>query len=275
MTPTVLLTGATGFVGQHVLQALANEPVRIRAVSRPGRLEAAPWSEATEVVQSADLFSESPAWWKEVCHGVDAVLHLAWYTEPGEYLQSPRNLDCLAGTISLAKGCGAANVRRVVGVGTCFEYDTSVGHLSTHTALKPASPYAAAKAAAFFALEAHFRQAEVPFAWCRLFHLFGDGEDARRLVPYVRSRLEHGLPVDLTSGNQVRDYMNVRDAAKVLVDVLLSERTGAVNVCSGVGTTVRALVEDIADEYGRRDLLRFGARADNFTDPPIVVGIRD
>jgi nucleoside-diphosphate-sugar epimerase len=275
MTPTVLVTGATGFVGQHALQRLASEPVRIRVVSRPGQRKADPWPEATEVVQSADLFNESPSWWKEVCHGVDTVLHLAWYTEPGKYLQSPRNLDCLAGTISLAKGCCAANVRRVVGVGTCFEYDTSIGYLSASTALKPASPYAAAKAAAFFALGEHFRHAKVSFAWCRLFHLYGDGEDAGRLVPYVRSRLEQGLPVDLTGGTQIRDYMNVRDAAAELVNVLLSERTGAVNVCSSVGTTVRALVEDIADEYGRRDLLRFGVRAENFTDPPVVVGIRD
>lgn len=275
MTPLVLLTGATGFVGQHVLQALTNKPVRLRIVSRHKDANDAPWPESAEIVHSPDLFSESSAWWKEVCRGVDSMLHLAWYAEPGKYLQSPRNLDCLAGTLSLAMGCSAANVRRVVGVGTCFEYDTSAGYLSTLTALRPASPYAAAKAAAFLALGEHFRQANVSFAWCRLFYLYGDGEDARRLVPYVRSCLANGLPAELTSGQQIRDYMNVRDAANALVDVLLSDRTGAVNVCSGVGTTVRSMVEGIADEYGRRDLLHFGVRAENFTDPPTVVGIRD
>lgn len=275
MTPTVLLTGATGFVGRHVLQALADKPVRLRIVTRAGHEGASPWPAAGEFVHSPDLFEEAPSWWERVCHGVDAVLHLAWYTEPGQYLQSSKNLDCLAGTLSLARGCCAAKVRRMVGVGTCFEYDTFVGHLSTQTALKPASPYAAAKAAAFLSLGEHFRQAGVSFAWCRLFHLHGDGEDPRRLVPYVRSRLAQGLPADLTSGDQIRDYMHVRDAADEIVNVLLGPRVGAVNVCSGTGTTVRALVEGIADEYGRRDLLRFGARAENFTDPPIVVGIRD
>jgi dTDP-6-deoxy-L-talose 4-dehydrogenase (NAD+) len=52
-----------------------------------------------------------------------------------------------------------------------------------------------------------------------------------------------------------------------------SERTGPVNICSGHGISVRALAESIADEYGRRDLLRFGARPDNLIDPPCVVGV--
>jgi nucleoside-diphosphate-sugar epimerase len=57
------------------------------------------------------------------------------------------------------------------------------------------------------------------------------------------------------------------------VGVARGGEQGAVNVCSGVPVTVRELAERIADEYGRRDLLRFGARPDNLTDPPVVVGV--
>ncbi|HGG63060.1 MAG TPA: NAD(P)-dependent oxidoreductase, partial [Rhodobacteraceae bacterium] len=49
--------------------------------------------------------------------------------------------------------------------------------------------------------------------------------------------------------------------------------TGAVNICSGRAITIRQLAERIADEYGRRDLLKFGARPDNLVDPPRVVGV--
>lgn len=273
MSSTLLLTGATGFVGKQVLRALQSNGACLRVVAHSRDTFA--WPPGTSVVVSADAFSESAAWWADTARDVDAVLHVAWYTEPGVYLQSPRNLDCLRGTLSMAEGCAAAGVRRFVGVGTCFEYDTSHGHLSTSTPLNPASPYAAAKAAAYLFLREYFAAREVSFAWCRLFYLFGEGEDSRRLIPYVRQQLEQGQPVDLTSGHQVRDYLDVREAGAELVSHLLGSRQGAINVCSGEGRTVRDIVERIADEYGRRDLLRFGARADHFTDPPVVVGIKD
>jgi dTDP-6-deoxy-L-talose 4-dehydrogenase (NAD+) len=80
---------------------------------------------------------------------------------------------------------------------------------------------------------------------------------------------------DLTSGAQIRDFMDVRDAGRMIADAALGTRQGAMNVCSGVPVTVRELAERVADEFGRRDLLRFGARADNLVDPPVVVGVRD
>lgn len=275
MNGKVLLTGASGFVGRHVLADLHARGAALRVVARAGTAAGASWPPGTEVVQTKDLFAEPASWWEEAAAGVDRVLHLAWYVEPGAYLRSPRNLDCLAGTLAMARGCARAGVARFVGVGTCFEYDTTAGYLGTGTPLKPESPYAAAKTAAYLALDAFFRDAGIGFAWCRLFYLHGPGEDARRLMPYVRQRLAQGLPVELTSGTQLRDYMPVQEAARELAHHVLGDRQGAINVCTGRPETVRSLVEAVADEFGRRDLLRFGARAENFTDPPVVVGIKD
>jgi dTDP-6-deoxy-L-talose 4-dehydrogenase (NAD+) len=85
--------------------------------------------------------------------------------------------------------------------------------------------------------------------------------------------LEKGEPAELTSGKQIRDFLDVADVGKMISDVALSDQIGAVNICSGVPITVRQLAEQIADEYGRRDLLIFGARLDNLIDPPCVVGV--
>ncbi|MDC0343674.1 NAD(P)-dependent oxidoreductase, partial [bacterium] len=93
-------------------------------------------------------------------------------------------------------------------------------------------------------------------------------------VPYLHRRLSAGEPADLTSGTQLRDFLDVDKAAAMLVKEALAARTGAVNIASGEGITVRALAERIADGYGRRDLLNFGARPDNITDPPCVVGVK-
>jgi dTDP-6-deoxy-L-talose 4-dehydrogenase (NAD+) len=188
-------------------------------------------------------------------------------------MQSPKNWDCLIGTLRLAAGCVQAGVKRFIGVGSCSEYDMSAGYLSVETPLRPTTPYAGAKAAAFLALSTLLPQQKIAFAWARLFYLYGENEDARRLVPYLRARLSAGEPAELTSGTQVRDYLDVAEAGQQIAALAFAATTGAVNICSGQAQTVRELAEKIADEYGRRDLLHFGARADNMFDPPIVVGI--
>lgn len=274
MSCRVLLTGATGFVGRQIFSALQNAGVDVRLVIRTdaeGRLGA---SSPRDRIVTPDLFAEDAAWWSKACEGIDTVIHAAWYTKPGEYLRSPQNFDCLQGTLNFAKGAVQAGVRRFVGVGTCFEYDMRTGYLSTDTPLLPTTPYAAAKAAIFFTLSHLLPPQGVEFAWCRLFYLYGQGEDVRRLVPYVRARLVAGEPAELTSGTQIRDYLDVREAGTKIAMIALGKAMGAVNICSGDAQTVRELVEKIADEYERRDLLHFGARADNDVDPPCVVGIR-
>lgn len=274
MKKRILLTGATGFVGRKVLAALYKVDVDLRLVIRDGSESRLPQAGAAEIVHTPDLFKESTEWWAAACQGVDIVIHVAWYAEPGVFMQSPKNLDCLAGTLQLAAGCAQAGVQRFVGIGSCSEYDMSVGHLSIDTPLRPTTPYAGAKAAAFLALSTLLPQQGIAFAWARLFYLYGEGEDARRLVPYLRARLSAGETAELTSGTQIRDYLDVVDAGAQIAALALGTASGAVNICSGHAQTVHELAERIADEYGRRDLLRFGARADNHFDPPCVVGIR-
>jgi nucleoside-diphosphate-sugar epimerase len=270
----VLLTGATGFVGGHVLRVLAESGVPVRAVIRSGSRARLPVGAGDiEIVESGDLFSESPSWWTEVCDGVDSIAHLAWIATPGRYLIAPENLDCLRGTLSLAKGAAEAKVRRFLGVGTCFEYDLSGGELSIATPLRPLTPYAGAKAAAFLALSQWLPPQGVAFVWARLFYLYGEGEHPSRLVPYLRSQLAAGERVDLTSGRQIRDFLTVSAAAGKLVKLLYADVAGAYNVCSGVPVTVRELAESIAAEYGRPDLLNFGGRPDNLVDPVCVLGL--
>ncbi|WP_417251469.1 NAD-dependent epimerase/dehydratase family protein [Castellaniella sp.] len=276
MSRTVLLTGGTGFVGRQILRALVERSVTVRLIVRTGKESLVPVDASVErILTTDDLFDEPLEWWAAACQGIDTVIHAAWYAEPGKYLRSPKNLDCLSGTLTLAQACVSAGVRRFVGVGTCFEYDLAPGYLSVNTQLAPTTPYASAKAAAYLALSQYLQEAGVEFAWCRLFYLFGEGEDDRRLVPYLRKQLAAGQAAELTNGRQIRDFIDVREAGERIAQVGLGTTRGPINICSGEPVTVRGLAERIADEYGRRDLLRFGARADNDVDPPCVVGIRN
>ncbi len=274
MNRKILLTGATGFVGRQVLNALLEKECTIRCVVRAESDAKLPGSTKLEpCLATTDLFAEDQSWWRKSLEGIDVVIHMAWYAEPGKYQFSPKNMDCLIGTLRLAQVAALAGVKRFVGIGTCFEYQSSVEPLPADAPLAPCSPYAACKAAAYFAMSQMLPLSGIDFVWCRLFYLYGEGEDARRLVPMLRQSLSEGRPVDLTAGTQVRDFLDVSEAGRQIANVALSDKAGAFNICSGKPVTVRELAESIADEYGRRDLLKFAARKENPVDPAHVVGV--
>ena len=274
MSKVVLLTGATGFVGSQILKGLVELRIPVRCVVRISSKSKllVPDHLLESIVFTEDVFAESEAWWGKCLQGVDTVVHAAWYAEHGKYLQSPINIDCLQGTLRLAKSIVTAGVRRLVGIGTCAEYKLSNQKLTTETELNPLSPYAAAKAAAFMCLSQWLPLQGVEFAWCRLFYLYGEGEDPRRLIPFLHANLASGRPVELTSGTQVRDFLDVKTAARQIVQAAMGASVGALNICSGTSISIRAIAESIADKYNRKDLLRFGARPENPFDPPHVVG---
>lgn len=273
MSGIILVTGATGFVGKQIINVLLEKKMKVRIIVRSGNTKLINQERFEKVIFTENLFSESIDWWHEVCRDVVTVIHAAWYAEPGKYLESSKNLECLSGSLQMAQGAAKAGVRRFVGIGTCFEYDITRGWLTIDTPLKPTTLYGASKAAVFMTLSKFFSVCNVEFSWCRLFYLYGEGEDQKRLVPYLHAQLTAGQPVDLTEGDQIRDYLDVKVAGSMIAKVAMGKTLGPVNICSGHPMTIKELAERIADEYQRRDLLKFGAIKKSPSDPACVVGI--
>ena len=271
----ILLTGATGFLGAQVLKALNNKDVSIKVITRGS------WDnffskhkKISEIVHTKNFFTENSEWYRNICKDVDIIIHVAWYAEPGKYLESDLNLECLSGTLNFAQAAAELGVKKFVGIGTCFEYDlTSTNLLDTHSPLNPQFLYSTAKATTFLTLSKYFKNKNIDFLWNRVFYLFGEGEDDRRLVAVLQKKLSQGETVDLTSGDQIRDFLDVEIAGLLIVNSSLGRNVGPFNVCSGEAQSIRELAEKIADKYGRRDLLNFGARPDNLSDAQFVVGV--
>jgi len=268
----ILLTGATGFVGRQVLPHLLERGHEVRVVVRESTTrELTSASQRVERFEVNDLFTTERRQLGKMLSGIDVVIHAAWRVSSPDYLSSPDNFDCLYGSVRLGQAFTELGGRRFIGIGTCFEYDLTGGEISSETPLKPLTTYGVCKAATFHSLSLLFAANSTEFLWCRLFYLYGVGERSSRLVPYIRDRISAGQPALLGSGTQVRDYLDVQVAAKLIVEQALGAACGEKNICSGAPISVRELAERVADEYQRRDLLVFGAREDSPLDPPVVV----
>jgi nucleoside-diphosphate-sugar epimerase len=267
----VFLTGATGFIGSHVARRLVREGADVYALIR----EPSSLARIADIIDDltfvrADLLDTAALERNVGRIRPDLCIHAAWYAEPGHYLEADENIALVAATAALGFALGRAGCRRFVGLGTCFEYDMSVGTLPESASTRPASVYAASKLATFLLLERVGARVGMEVAWARLFYQYGPFEDARRLVPTVIAALQQTQEVRLTSGTQVRDFLHVEDVAAAVWALARSRVTGAVNIGSGEPITVRALAAMIGRLFGRPDLLAFGAIVDRAGDPPFV-----
>ncbi len=254
----LLVTGASGFIGQSVLAHLADRKIETHGVAIP------PFPEKSGVTwHNVNLLSPGSA--RQLIDQVRPthILHLAWTTEHGVFWDSPQNLAWVRATTELMEAFSAAGGQRFVGAGTCAEYDWGDGYCSERTTpLEPATLYGAAKDATRRLLSAYADGAGFSWAWGRVFLLFGPGEVATRLVPATILSLLRGEPTRCSSGNQRRDFLPVREVARAFVAVLDSDLVGAVNIASGEPRSVREVVSTIAELIGRPKLALFGALPD-------------
>jgi nucleoside-diphosphate-sugar epimerase len=265
----IVVTGASGFVGAQVVRALTRAGDEVHAVVRPTsdrrRLVKVPDLKLLE----ADMLTEEGRE-RIAAVGAEACVHAAWVAEPGKYLASLANVDLMGATLSLAITLARHGCRRVVGIGTCFEYDTNTGYLSEETPLAPAHLYSAAKAGTYLALKQLGVVLGIEVAWARLFYLYGPDEHPRRLVPAIVCALLRGQEAQTTPGLQVRDFLHIEDVASAVGAIVHSDLVGAVNIGSGQPITVAAIVKQLGSVCGRADLVRLGALPYGPGDPMFI-----
>jgi nucleoside-diphosphate-sugar epimerase len=269
----VLVTGAAGFIGSHVIRHIVQEGHSVWAVvSREQSTERL--ADILSRVSPISLDLRDTKAVRELVSQIrpDCAIHLAWYAAPSHYWVAPENLECVAMTLQLVECLAEVGCSRLVGAGSCAEYDWDYGFLSENiTPLKPRTLYGACKNATREILEAFCNDNSLRFAWARFFHLYGPREAKERLVPSVVLALLNGQPAKCTEGKQIRDYLHVQDVASALWAVTKSDLTGAVNIGSGEPVTVRTIVHTIAQLLQREENVILGALPTDPKEPPLLL----
>jgi len=267
----VLITGASGFVGSHVARLLVAEGCEVYALVR----ESSNRWRIRDILPSMYLRQSDLVAFENVNTYLQEIkpelcIHLAWYAVPGKYLNSQENLDSIQASINLLSQLAELGCKRFVGIGTCFEYDLSLGYLSESSLTKPITLYAATKVALSTILQQFAQITEMEVAWIRLFYQYGPMEDERRLIPGIISSLLRDEVVKTTKGEQIRDFLHIEDVASAIWAVAKSNVSGVVNVGSGQPVTVGQILLELGNLLGKPDLIHLGALPYRPNDPMFI-----
>ncbi|MCT7987729.1 NAD-dependent epimerase/dehydratase family protein [Laspinema olomoucense] len=265
----VLVTGGTGFIGQHSLPFLLDKGYEVHAVSSQPIMSSnreVHWHQANllEPAEVSRLMSQVKP---------SHLLHFAWFAIPGKYWTALENFQWVQGSLSLLQEFARYGGHRVVMAGTCAEYNWDYGYCSEKvTPLVPKTLYGRCKNSLQNLLDAYAEQTGISSAWGRIFFAYGPHEYGDRLVPSVIRSLLQGKTAPCSHGNQIRDFLYVKDVADAFVNLLESPVSGPINIASGQAVTLKDIIYQIAEILNAPELIELGVIPTSATEPPLLVG---
>lgn len=264
----VMVTGASGYLGRHVMSRLALRGVETVVLGR--RL---PPEASGAALLHADLLSPDDLAPAMARAGATHLLHLAWYTAYGQYWTSPLNLRWVDATARLFEAFAATGGRHAVMAGTCAEYDWSHGYLlEDRTPLQPQALYGVAKDAIRRLMTARAADLGVSLGWGHVFYPFGPGEARQRMLPSLIEVFRgRSAPFGVNVG-AYRGMLPVADAAEAFVHLLLQGASGRFNICSGQPVAIGEVVQHLARLCGADPRPVLDLASVRAGDPPLLVG---
>lgn len=253
----VLVTGASGFVGRPTVASLR---------ARGAQVHEGPRRDLLDPAGRAAIVAEANA---------EILIHLAWVTEHGMFWSSPSNADWEQASVDLFHRFYASGGQRIVGIGSCAEYDWTTGaeSFAENARIAPHTDYGEAKGRTSEALAKLAEQHGASQAWGRLFFSFGPNEPTTRLIPALISSVVADREIACGPSETVRDFWHVHRLGEALAAIALSEVEGPVNVASGVATSFGQVASIIESALGKGGLIRTGGRPLNPGEPTRILAL--
>ena len=272
----MLVTGATGFIGSHLVRRLVQEGAEVHCLVRP----------RSNAERIADVAAKCQAWTGDL-RDTDSltqavagarpkiVFHVAGVTagrQPGnEFEQIERALEGnLTGTLNLLEAVRRADppLERFVATGGLEEYGAGESPYDETQRESPVSPYSASQTATTHFCQMLQRRLRLPIVTLRPALTYGPAQSVDFFIPALILRCLQGGDFDMTKGEQRRDVLYVED----LVDAYVRAGVGAhvvgevINVGSGVAALVREIATSVVELSGTRTRLRIGVIPERVTE---------
>lgn len=274
---SALVTGGTGFIGSNLIKELLERNWEVYALVRKnsslgyGRLKNI---KNIKYIYVEELFNHNDKELDEVALGsvnidrtlpqFDICFHLAAYGV--DYSQQNVN-ELIDGNIKFTMDvfnfCKENKTKKIINTGSCFEYGLNEGKkLNEEDKLNPQSMYASAKASSVIMANAYSRKNNIHLVTIRPFAIFGENEGIHKFVPQLMKSVILNESMKMTSGEQVRDYLYIKDLIEAYITLAVTDIPlyEAYNVCSGIEVRIKDLAVEVAKfSVNSLELFNFGA----------------
>lgn len=254
----ILVTGADGFIGSHLVELLLAEGYSVRALSQYNSFNYWGWLDdirhpRLEVV-CGDV--RDPNYCRHITRGCDTVLHLAAliaipysYTAPDSYVDTN-----IRGTLNICQAARDEGVRRIVVTSTSEVYGTAqYVPIDEKHPRQPQSPYSATKIGADAIAKSFFNAFGLPVVIARPFNTYGPRQSARAIIPTIITQIANGATeIKVGDLTPTRDFNYVRDTCRGFLALARTEGIDGeeINICTGTEISMADTLQLIADLMG-------------------------
>ena len=254
----VLVTGADGFIGSHLVEKLVQSGYQVKAFVQYNSFGTWGWIDSLpkEIKQQIEIFSgdiRDPYGVKRALEGCDAVLHLAAliaipysYHSPDTYIDTN-----IKGTLNVLQAARELEIEKVVHTSTSEVYGTAkYVPIDEDHPLQGQSPYSASKIGADQLAMSFYSSFNTPVSIIRPFNTYGPRQSARAVIPTIISQIASGHDViKLGALTPTRDFNYVEDTVNGFISIL--ESTASIGEVINIGSNFEISIKDTAETIAR------------------------
>lgn len=262
----VLVTGAAGYMGKHVVKELLNHGHEVYAVDLNHK-DIDPRAQILDV----DIFQGNMNIYEEV-RRPDLCIHLAW--QDGFIHNSPKHMENVSNHFRFLRDMIEGGCKKISVMGTMHEIGFWEGKIDENTPCSPLSQYGIAKNALRQSLLLLTQNTDVKIYWLRAYYILGDDRRNSSIFTKLLQAEEDGKEeFPFTTGESKYDFIDIKELAKQIVAASTQDEiSGIINVCSGKPVTLKDKVEEFIKEKGLKIKLHYGVFPERPYDSKIVYG---